>query len=92
MTVVESPAAQHGIVGCAVRWEVPGEKLWTMTVWEDDASREAYVRSPVHLAAIQAGKDSMRQGRFAWVEIPTAQRRLSWPEALAVLDSEAARY
>lgn len=90
--VIESLKGQPGIVGYALRRELLGDAVWTMTVWEDEAARAAFVRSPVHMAAIRTGMGAVRQGRFARVDVPAAKGRLSWREALALLDSAEARY
>ncbi len=90
--VVRSLAQQPGVVGYKLRREPLGDAVWTMTVWEDEAARAAFVRSPVHMAAIQSGAGAIRQGRFARVEVPADEAPLSWRRALAVLDSAEARY
>lgn len=90
--VIQALPSQPGIVGYALRREMFGDQVWTMTVWEDEASRAAFVRSPVHMAAIRAGADAIRLGRFAHLEVPADRAPLSWKQALAVLESEAVRY
>lgn len=90
--VIRSLPAQPGIVGYALRTKPFGNEVWTMTVWEDEASRAAFVRAPVHMAAIRAGSGAILQGRFAHVEVPAQEAPLPWPKALAVLDSDAVRY
>lgn len=90
--VIRSLAGQPGIVGYKLRREILGDAVWTMTVWESEAARAAFVGSPVHRAAIQTGSAAVRQGRFAHVEVPAAEAPLSWKRALAVLESAEARY
>jgi len=90
--VMRSLPQQPGIVGYRLRREIFGDAVWTMTVWESDAAWAAFVRSPVHLAAIREGSGAIRQGRFAHVEVPASETPLSWKRALEVLESEAGRY
>jgi heme-degrading monooxygenase HmoA len=44
---------QPGLLGHAVRFEIFGNKAWTMTAWKDEASLTAFVRSPAHRAAVR---------------------------------------
>lgn len=90
--VIDSLKQQPGIVGYSLRRELLGDAVWTMTVWEDAAARAAFVRSPVHMAAIRTGMGAIREGRFAHVEVPSAEAPLSWRRALVILDSAEARY
>jgi heme-degrading monooxygenase HmoA len=57
--VVKSLPTQAGYVGHSVRTRVFGNEVWTMTIWESHAALTAFVRSPVHQAAMREGLDAV---------------------------------
>ena len=77
--VVASLGSHEGYLGHSVRGRLLGHEVWTMTVWRDEESLDAFVGSPVHRTAIREGLAGVRTAkflRFEWSE----QRPPSWAE------------
>lgn len=77
---------QAGLVGYSFRFQFLGNKAWTMTAWKDEASRDQFGRSPVHLAAVRRSRTTAQNMRFISVSVPAGSLPLSWDEALRLLD------
>ena len=85
--VLATMADQPGLLGHAVRFEIFGNKAWTMTAWKDEASLTAFVRSPAHREAVRRSGETAQNIRFASVEVPLAELPMSWVEARRLLDA-----
>lgn len=58
---------QPGLVGYALRREILGDKVWTMTVWKNDDDLETFIKSDLHRRNAREGYSalaSMRTARF----------------------------
>jgi heme-degrading monooxygenase HmoA len=79
--------AQDGLVGYALRREIFGSKVWTMTVWRTEADLDRFVKSDAHRTAVREGYAAlvgMRSTRFSW----DARRGApAWQDALSMLES-----
>jgi len=62
--VLATMADQPGLLGHAVRFEIFGNKAWTMTAWKDEASLTAFVRSPAHREAVRRSGETAQNIRF----------------------------
>lgn len=89
--VVEMLPAQPGIVGYSVRSRLLGHEVWTATVWRDDASIDAFVRSPEHLTAVRQGSSAIANVEYHRVQIPFSELPLDWSRVLAELERASAR-
>lgn len=74
-----------GLVGFSFRFELLGSKVWTMSVWEDEASMRRFVRSAIHRDARRAGKPASLEFRFHSFETAANQVPISWSRALKLL-------
>jgi len=90
--VLATMADQPGLLGHAVRFEIFGNKAWTMTAWKDEAALTAFVRSPAHRAAVRRSGETAQNIRFASVEVPLAALPVSWDEARRLLDAATPGY
>lgn len=90
--VVKSLPAQPGLIGYAVRKELFGDEVWTMTVWRSEADRARFVASSDHRAAMAAGGSALKAVRFSRVVVPAGELPLSWDRARLLLDSQARSY
>ena len=50
--LLDSMEGQPGMIGHSIRRTIGGEKARTMTIWEDEASINAFVRGATHHAAV----------------------------------------
>jgi heme-degrading monooxygenase HmoA len=90
--VLATMGEQPGLLGHAVRFEIFGNKAWTMTAWKDEASLTAFVRSPAHREAVRRSGETAQNIRFASVEMPLGALPMSWAEARRLLDSATPGY
>jgi hypothetical protein len=58
--VLASMGTHPGLLGYAARKQVFGGQGWTMSVWANDESRAAFVRSAVHRDAIARSLPALR--------------------------------
>jgi heme-degrading monooxygenase HmoA len=90
--VVRSLADRPGLVGYSIRLEPLGTRVWTMTVWRDEASLMAFVQSATHARAVRDGLPTMADGRFAQVRVTRAEAPLAWPDAVERLARDGRGY
>ena len=90
--VADSLPSQDGLIGYSLRKELFGDEAWTMTVWRDEASLQAFVRSSVHQQAIRNSAAELTAAKFARFEVPVSSLPLSWEQALDYLAAQQADY
>lgn len=78
--VIKSLRGNDGYIGYAVRTRIFGNEVWTMTVWRDEESTKAFVRSPVHQEAIRRGLAGVKTAQFLRFEWPRSEVPPSWDE------------
>lgn len=83
---------QPGFVGETKRVQIFGNKAWTMTVWRDEASLTAFLKSDAHRSAVQYGMPAINDAKFLRLNLPVDQVPLPWDEAIARLDREGRHY
>lgn len=81
---------QAGLVGYSFRFQIIGNKAWTMTAWKDEASRDQFSQSPIHLAAVRNSRKTAQNMRFITVTVPASSLPMSWDEALRLLEEAPA--
>ncbi len=86
MRVYRSLPAQAGLVGYSIRREVFGTRVWTMTVWKDQASLMGFVMSPAHKTAISVAKNAIISMDFKRFELSRSELPLRWPAVLEMLE------
>jgi hypothetical protein len=77
---------QSGLVGYSFRFQIFGNKAWTMTAWKDEASRDRFAQSPIHLAAVRNSPTTAQNMRFVSVTVPASSLPMRWDEALRLLE------
>ena len=83
---------QPGFVGFSKRAELFGDNAWTMTVWSDAGSLQAFVNSAPHRAAMRDAMGALADARFARVTIGRDELPVSWERALELLDRQGRQY
>jgi len=82
-----------GLVGASRRTLLFGQReAWTMSVWTDEASLKAFVRSEIHREAMQQGMPAVAQARFARVSMHRGQLPLTWSRAIEILETQGRDY
>jgi hypothetical protein len=81
---------QSGLLGYSYRFEILGRRAWTMTAWQDEASRDRFPASPVHRAAVKNSPVTAQNMRFISVKVPASAPPMKWTEALRLLDGAPA--
>jgi heme-degrading monooxygenase HmoA len=71
-------AGADGIVGFALDAEVARKTFWTFSVWEDQASLDAFAASDPHLAITRRLAPLMGRTRFEFFPIPGSDLPLTW--------------
>ncbi|MEZ4300345.1 MAG: hypothetical protein R3B70_35700 [Polyangiaceae bacterium] len=75
-----------------VRIKVQSPLRWaTITGWDDEAAMIAFVRGPVHMAAMRETRAVSRQNFFARFTTDQDLSELAWTDVLAHLDPAAPR-
>lgn len=83
---------QEGLLGYAFRFELFGNKAWTVTAWQDQASQDAFVRTPAHRAAVQRSSETAQNIRFVTVERPLSSLPLKWKEIFDLIENDSLQY
>ncbi len=89
--VVDAIEDSPGLLGFSVRRELLGDKVWTMSVWSSEAHLDAFVRSPMHQAAIRNGMPAVLRAQFHRVRRAANLPPLTWAEVKAMLESAPVR-
>jgi heme-degrading monooxygenase HmoA len=83
---------QPGLVGYALRREVFGTTAWTMTLWRDEDSIRAFIRSAIHSKAMQNGLPATINTRFVRFRRPWNVGPPGWVEAIDQLKRNGRGY
>jgi hypothetical protein len=81
---------QPGLVGYSFRFQLLGNKAWTMTAWKDEASRDLFSKSTIHRTAVRNSAQTAQNMRFISVTVPASSLPMSWDEALRHLEKAPA--
>lgn len=84
-SVRDNLESNPGYLGSSIRREVLGSRAWTMTVWKDTESLEAFVYSREHERAMKEGAPAVQKALFyrskkKWKDLP-----IPWKEAEALI-------
>lgn len=59
--IFENINSSPGYIGGTVKFEIFGDEVWTMTVWENQEALERFVDSTRHLDAMYMTNQAMKQ-------------------------------
>jgi quinol monooxygenase YgiN len=76
-------ARADGMVGYALDAELARKTFWTFSVWEDQASLDAFASSDPHQAIIRRLRPLMGPTRFEFFQIPGSDLPLTWDQMKA---------
>jgi heme-degrading monooxygenase HmoA len=83
--VMASMAEQPGLLGYAARKQLFGNQGWTMSVWENDDARAAFVRSTTHREAIARSLPALQAVELKRLEVPRKDLPADWDAVLRLL-------
>ena len=72
-----------GYVGGTFRFQVLGDEVWTMTIWNDRASLQKFVDDRRHVEAMYVGSSGVRLMRTLVQDVPVKELPWSWDRAQA---------
>jgi hypothetical protein len=84
--------AQPGYLGHSKRTTLGGGEAWTLTVWSDRRTLEAFVETTVHVTAINEAMKALVRARFARFPVAADEVPPSWRRALAALEERGRTY
>jgi hypothetical protein len=76
-------ASADGMVGYALDAELARKTFWTFSVWEDQASLDAFASSDPHRAIIGRLRPLMGPTRFEFFQVPGSDLPLTWDQMKA---------
>ena len=90
--VVKSLQGQPGLLAYSVRRQLFGNQAWTLTLWESENSKSAFIRSSAHQLAMAEASSVLSCARFLRVDWSGEVKNLDWDDVLDRLDTEAVSY
>ena len=90
--VVKSLQGQPGLLAYSVRRQLFGNQAWTLTLWESENSKSAFIRSSAHQLAMAEASSVLSCARFLRVDWSGEVKNLDWNDVLDRLDTEAVSY
>jgi hypothetical protein len=89
MLVYREMDQQAGLVAYAIRRELFGNQVWTVSVWRDHESRMKFFMSDVHQRAIYMSQDAIETVRYKRVEMQRSELPLGWDKVKQMLEMPA---
>jgi hypothetical protein len=74
-----------GAIGHSIRKRLFADEGWTMSVWEDEASMNNFVRSGIHNEAVEKAGGALKLVEYARVKLPRSKIPPSWDEVERLL-------
>lgn len=90
--VLASMGSHPGLIGYAARRQLFGDQGWTMSVWADDESRVAFVRSAVHREAIARSLPALKTVELKRLAVARKDLPADWDQVLRMLADPAGRH
>ena len=81
-------ARADGLVGYALDAELGRKTFWTFSVWEDQASLDAFAAADPHRAIIARLRPLMGQTRFEFFQVPGSDLPMTWDQMKAPVQSQ----
>jgi hypothetical protein len=77
------------LIGYAVRKELLGNKVWTLSAWTSRDALNRFVRSESHRQAVKAGGISRATVHSVTLEMPPGDLPVSWKRVEEILEADA---
>ena len=88
MAIRRQLARARGLVGYALDAELARRTFWTFSVWEDQASLNAFAASDPHRAITRRLRPLMGPTRFEFFQIPGSDLPMTWDQMKAPVRSQ----
>jgi quinol monooxygenase YgiN len=75
-------SSAEGLIGYTLRAKPIARDYWTLSVWNDRAALEQFMRTPPHVGVMGSLRPFMAPTKFVQWQTTTADGRPSWTEAL----------
>jgi hypothetical protein len=89
MAIRRQLAGARGMVGYALDAELTRTTFWTFSVWDDQASLDAFAASDPHRAITRRLQPRMGQTRFEFFQILGSDLPMTWDQMKAPVRSPA---
>jgi quinol monooxygenase YgiN len=83
MAIRRQLARADGMIGYALDAELARRTFWTFSVWDDQASLDAFAASDPHQAITRRLRPLMAQTRFEFFQIPGSDLPMTWDQMKA---------
>jgi quinol monooxygenase YgiN len=83
--VMRDMSKQPGLIGYSARRQLFGNEGWTISLWEDAAALDRFVRSDVHATAIEKSMSAVQTIDVKRMSMPLGSIPPDWPAALSLL-------
>ena len=80
--VTKQLAAAQGLIGYSLLARPLTKNFWTLSVWLDEASLQAFIHHPPHVRLMASLTPHMRKTRFVRWTVKGSQLPLLWDDAL----------
>ncbi|MGE0331249.1 MAG: antibiotic biosynthesis monooxygenase [Ramlibacter sp.] len=87
--VASSLRAQPGLIAQAIRREVFGPRVWTLTVWKDAQALDAFTRGLAHRQAVATSMPALIDMRSRRIWLPAGNVPQHWDAALELLADDS---
>jgi len=84
-SVLADLPARDGLLGYAFRFELLGDKAWTITAWRDEAARDQFVFRGAHRDAMRKTDEVLESCRFGSLHLLSGDLPPAWPKVLEIL-------
>jgi hypothetical protein len=71
-----------GLIGYSLKARLAAKQFWTLSVWEDETSLQAFVAAPPHVAVMKGMAPYMGATRFVRWNAKGSDLPLRWDDAL----------
>ena len=82
---------REGLIGFAVRKEIFGNQVWTVSAWTTAEALEAFVYARPHREVIEDTSIPYPSTRFIRRTMPASELPIDWDRVLAILAEESAQ-
>ena len=89
MAIRRQLARADGMIGYALDAELARKTFWTFSVWDDQASLDAFAASDPHRAITRRLRPLMGQTRFEFFQISGSDLPMTWDQMKAPVRSPA---